>query len=447
MSKFVLNFLFISLLFFKLSFAQIWTTFDSSNSELPANEIRSIFIDDMRAIWFGTNDGLTSFYNDIWTTFKKKDAANSLISNQINDLSGQESDNGQLLWIATEQGLSKALIISNDSLLFIDNYDQDNSGLVNNRVTTADVDANLISWFGTDSGASSFEDGNWASYTVENFWIFYNVITDIDIAPDTMIYLATEGNGISRLKIDPVAGITGASEINTIWAGYNDPEGDGLFSDSIYAIHIESNGYQWYGTNRGLSLHTSFNTRTDWQMFDKTTGLSDDFIQAIHQDKNGAMWFGTKNGLTKFSNSEWTTFFENDGLASNNVISINSDDQNIWVGTDSGISKTSLVSSLFDDQTPSVPIKISFTNYPNPFNGNTFFKFNIDYASNVRIVIYNINGQSIYQLKKEYFDAGLYNINWNGQDDLGNNLPSGIYFAAFYIDGEFHQKLKLLYIK
>jgi len=431
----------------QISFAQSWTTFDTSNSPLPSNEIRTIVIDSTNVTWFGTGNGLANLDDGVWNIFKKEEANKTLIDNRINSISIIESDAERFMWIGTENGLTKAQIVNPDSLLFIDNFNQENSGLVNNYVTSSLLDSNSISWFGTDSGASSYNDGHWASYTVDNFWIFFDKITDLAIDQENLVYLATEGNGISRLKIDPVDGTTGASEITTIWAGYNDDEGDGLASDSVYAIYIEPNGHQWYGTNRGLSYHRSNETRKDWDMFDKTNGLSDNFIQAIHRDKNGSMWFGTQNGLTKYDRIKWTTYFKSNGLAGNNILSINSDQQHIWVGTDAGVSRTTIVSGITDDISEKVPRSNSLRNYPNPFNASTIIDLNLSYAGNVVIAVYNVKGQRVRQLARDYFLKGQYKFEWNGRGETGQQLSSGVYFVILNVDGYIDQKLKVLNIK
>lgn len=67
-------------------------------------------------------------------------------------------------------------------------------------------------------------------------------------------------------------------------------------------------------------------------------------------------------------------------------------------------------------------------NYPNPFNPQTKIKFEIPMQSDVTLRIYNVLGQKIISLKDGVLDAGRYSVEWNGQNDFGNNVASGIYF-------------------
>jgi hypothetical protein len=70
-------------------------------------------------------------------------------------------------------------------------------------------------------------------------------------------------------------------------------------------------------------------------------------------------------------------------------------------------------------------------NYPNPFNPTTKIDFSLNQDSNVELGIYNIKGQLIKQLGNDYFEAGYHNLTWNGDDNNGNKVSSGVYFYRF----------------
>lgn len=67
-------------------------------------------------------------------------------------------------------------------------------------------------------------------------------------------------------------------------------------------------------------------------------------------------------------------------------------------------------------------------NYPNPFNPETTIVFQLYMPSTVKIVIYNIRGQIVRNLLDERRPAGEHRIVWDGRDDNGAGLASGIYF-------------------
>ena len=73
-------------------------------------------------------------------------------------------------------------------------------------------------------------------------------------------------------------------------------------------------------------------------------------------------------------------------------------------------------------------------NYPNPFNGQTSIKFQVPYQTGVKLEIYNILGQIIKTLINEVKLAGYDTIVWDGRNDFGYPVNSGIYFIKFSSD-------------
>jgi len=78
---------------------------------------------------------------------------------------------------------------------------------------------------------------------------------------------------------------------------------------------------------------------------------------------------------------------------------------------------------------PEVPDKFSVGgNYPNPFNPETKVDFALPEASYVVAAIYNTLGQKVRTLLDAPMVAGYHTVAWNGANDAGQPLPSGIYF-------------------
>lgn len=91
-----------------------------------------------------------------------------------------------------------------------------------------------------------------------------------------------------------------------------------------------------------------------------------------------------------------------------------------------------------------------YPNYPNPFNPETVLRFDVPKLKNgqapAQIIIFNSLGQYVRTLYQGTVGAGSFEIQWDGKTDLGNNLPTGIYYAALKI-GLFSQTIKLVMIK
>lgn len=71
----------------------------------------------------------------------------------------------------------------------------------------------------------------------------------------------------------------------------------------------------------------------------------------------------------------------------------------------------------------------SLNNYPNPFNPSTKLSFSLDKASDVKLTVYNIKGQKVNDIFSGYLNSGKHEYVWNGTDQNGNNVSSGIYFT------------------
>ncbi len=65
-------------------------------------------------------------------------------------------------------------------------------------------------------------------------------------------------------------------------------------------------------------------------------------------------------------------------------------------------------------------------NYPNPFNPSTEIKYDLPEPGQVVLNIFNIVGQKVRALVYEPKDAGYHRMLWDGRDDLGNGVASGI---------------------
>jgi hypothetical protein len=86
------------------------------------------------------------------------------------------------------------------------------------------------------------------------------------------------------------------------------------------------------------------------------------------------------------------------------------------------------VSDVEDELENLVPQQFNLVqNYPNPFNSQTNIQFEIPISSKIRVDIFNILGQKVRTLLDDQKTPGYYSINWNGENDFGEAVNSGIY--------------------
>ena len=84
-------------------------------------------------------------------------------------------------------------------------------------------------------------------------------------------------------------------------------------------------------------------------------------------------------------------------------------------------------------------------NYPNPFNPSTSISFNIPNEVYTEVAIYNMMGQKVSTLVNGFQENGSYNIEWNGVDNAGAALASGIYLVKLTTEyGVLTNKVTLL---
>ena len=86
-----------------------------------------------------------------------------------------------------------------------------------------------------------------------------------------------------------------------------------------------------------------------------------------------------------------------------------------------------------------------YPNYPNPFNPITNIAFSLSKHSLVDLKIVDIEGRQIRHLLSNGFAAGRHGVSWNGTNDLGTAVGSGIYFMVLRAEGKvLSQKLSLI---
>lgn len=96
---------------------------------------------------------------------------------------------------------------------------------------------------------------------------------------------------------------------------------------------------------------------------------------------------------------------------------------------------------------PPLPVQFSLSqNRPNPFNPQTTIEFSLPLSSPVRLVIYNVAGQVVRTLLESDLPAGVHAVVWDGRNDQGIEVSSGIYFYQMAA-GSFQETKKMVLLK
>ena len=83
-------------------------------------------------------------------------------------------------------------------------------------------------------------------------------------------------------------------------------------------------------------------------------------------------------------------------------------------------------------------------NFPNPFNPSTTIEFTLSRTQHITLRIINVLGQEVRMLEKTQMQAGLNRIAWDGKDDHGLSVTSGMYFYRLEAGGRSETRKMLL---
>ena len=91
--------------------------------------------------------------------------------------------------------------------------------------------------------------------------------------------------------------------------------------------------------------------------------------------------------------------------------------------------------AVHERYTQSGPVKFSLSqNQPNPFNSNTVIQFELPVSSDIELAVFNMAGQQVADLARGQRPAGAYSLRWDGRDDAGRELASGVYVYRLHTD-------------
>jgi len=126
--------------------------------------------------------------------------------------------------------------------------------------------------------------------------------------------------------------------------------------------------------------------------------------------------------------------------------------QNVWHDDSDGDSDiyftiTEPYTSSIDENVLNSNDNLNCKNYPNPFNPSTTIEFTIKTNSKIELSIYNIKGQNIKTLTRNEFVEGQHSLIWNGNDESGNPVSSGIYYYKLSVNGKSEAVKKCLLLK
>lgn len=118
-----------------------------------------------------------------------------------------------------------------------------------------------------------------------------------------------------------------------------------------------------------------------------------------------------------------------------------------WRARTQGVDTVGEWSSLQAFRTSSLPTEFRLDqNYPNPFNPDTKIAFSLPRQSNVTLEVFSLLGQRVTTLHQGLLPTGYHMVNWDGADDSGSPVATGVYFYRLSTEG-FVQTKKMVLLK
>ena len=323
---------------------------NNSKISIPSNNVRDIISDSEGKLWIATDKGLCTFdyeREEFITYNKKLYQSNSLIDDEIFCLL---KDSSGLIWIGTYSGISRFNPNSNFTHFKLDPY-EDNS-ISGNVIHGIYEDDDKTLWIGTnESGVNIINGESIKHLNKENSNLVSDLIEDITGFKNYIFIGTNEGLSVLVKNDKTVKNYTITNYTTK----------DGLPSNKIRSLFIDSKGYLWIGTNKGLAiLDTNNNKIIDITYILDEMGVSDKFIRAVYEDSKGNYYIGCflEGGLIKINpNTKEYKIYKNiendDSSISNNSIRYINEDLygNILVGTSHGINILNLSTDKFNHYT------------------------------------------------------------------------------------------------
>ena len=254
-----------------------------------------ITVDQLGGKWFSTDAGVLTYIQGQWTTY---DTSNSdLPDNFVLDVA---IDWWSRKWFATQ---SKGLVRLDGSGWTV--FDPDNSDIPDWTITAIGVDGNNHIWVGTPrSGAAKFDGETWAVYDTTGGRLGTSSIGDIAVDPQGNVWFGLKAESTQsrstasgRRAVMPAQLYGGVTKFDgTTWTTYTPATTEGMLPDVSTILARDENDL-WIGGFAGASHFDG----TSWEWFNPgNSGLPDYSVNAIAADGAGFVWFGTYQGLARY---------------------------------------------------------------------------------------------------------------------------------------------------
>jgi ligand-binding sensor domain-containing protein len=389
-----------------------WLNFNTSNSNLPSQYIRTIAVDSTGNIWVGGLSGYLSYFkNNTWNTL------NELTDIGQNEIKSIQVDTNNIVCIGHLKGMSRYDI----NLKTWEHFKLEEAGLLYNEIYSLSYNKENEIFIGSgDNTLIKYDDKMWFIFRNDSLDSFLQCISAIAIDNNNIIWC---GFNYFDWSEDKGLGIISKYD-GEGWENYIPYISQMPWSSGIMSIVIDRFNNKWIGSINGGLIIFDDNTFTSYNM--NNSGIAGNRVFSIAIDDNNVKWIGTDNGLNRFDGVSWTIWDTSNSLLASNMISSIVIDKydNKWISMfNGGIAVYNEDGVIIDVEEDPKKDDITINCSPNPVYGSANIKYCLPEYSHVIIKVFDIYGNTIEVLKDEYKERGIYNISFNT-----SALPAGIYF-------------------
>jgi ligand-binding sensor domain-containing protein len=311
------------------SFAQQeeWIVYDTLNSKISNNQIKTLAIDSIGNVWMVTGDcfyggDVVKFNGNEFTVYDSASA--NLPDRFITCLAFDKVDK---VWMGSRyHGISCF-----DGNL-CKNFNSLNSAIPDNHIkyTTSDNDGNL--WVCTDKGLAVFKDQQWKIFTVKNSALPSNNVNYIAFEKNSKAFWVATDKGV--LNCYSVLSLMQVSDVASIL--YNKSNSK-LPDDLVTQVVIDDSGNKWFSSWGGL---VKYNENT-WEVYTPENAGLPSFCEYVVTPEKEHLWIATNMGLFLFdkkvlksytpANSKIPSYFVN-------LVAIGNNGEK-WIATQNGLVK------------------------------------------------------------------------------------------------------------
>ncbi len=282
---------------------------------------------------------------------------------------------------------------------------------------------------------------------------------------ETWEYFRDDFEAVTSFTLNPADGrrVYAATNDNTLMLSVDSGRNwelleAGHFRETIFELSFNPSATRLYAVTSD-EIHQSSDQGRTWSLLSTLeraagTRTSVAYRLRFHPSDPGRMYLFSSNVLlsTTDAGATWQSIGED--LAGrpwfNDVAVDPANPELLYVATPWGVYRSSTTydeTSVADETQGTRPEEFQlYQNYPNPFNPSTAIRFDLGRPEKIDLALYNLAGQKVATLAQGHREAGTYNLRWDGRDENGRELASGVYLYRLQA-GSLVETRKLLLLR